>query len=509
MIDELAKELMLGSAKLPRVLPGMPEELKELLGSDPDEPHEQRALQLAAVLTAYEQAGLEPTQTEGPAAPQSRKDESPACSDAAAEVLNRIITTENDLLLKEWVTLATGRKRRAPHKCLVGLLTRAKNLDDLRPQILEVIDNRGRWLAKVNSDWDYVFQGMPSDVPDERVWLEGSFKERLQYLRTLRHAGSGQVLHLLTEGLEGENAKTRTAFIQVLDEGLSKADHDFLESMLDDRSIEVRRTAARMLCRIPGSDLSKRMATRLQPLVKVGGKVKRLLGRKTVTIEPPEELDDAMKRDGLSAKTGSGMGRRAWLLSQVCAHTPLAWWEKSFPFSVSDWMARATKNDWKVPLFSGWITAAIEQKNQTWILELLKTKLPKQLAELSRGLVGALSVKNRLHWYATQIDKGNFLSVYYEIIEARRAESALDEDEKLSRAILTRVRRQLGTKKARADYRLRNSLPKLALILSPKVLSEALDNWPTETPSFESYAEHAAEFFERIKLRQQMHEEFK
>lgn len=506
MIEELSKGLMLGSEKLSKDLPGIPEELKDLLAPGPEESHEHRALQLAAVLTAYEQAGLKPTETEGPAGSRSEEDELPACSDIAAEVLNRIVAAENDLLLKEWVALATSRKRRVPHKCLVGLLNRAKKSGDLRPQVFEVIDNRGRWLAKLNSDWNYVFQGMPSDVDglDERVWLEGSFEERLQYLRTLRRADLGRVLHLLKEGLAGENAKTRAAFIRVLDEGLSKADHDFLESALDDGSIEVRRTVARMLCKIPGSDLSKRMAERLQPLVKVVSK--RFLGRKTLRIEPPEELDDAMKRDGLSEKTSSGMGRRAWLLFQICAHTPLVWWEKNFPFSVSDWMDRAMKNDWKISLFSGWITAAIEEKNQTWILELLERKLPKQLADLSRGLVKALSAKNKLHWYTAQIDKGAFLSVYDDIIKGKREESVLDE--KLSRVILTHIRRYLGTKKTGASIELSASLPKLALILSPKVLSEALDNWPTTSSSFEYYAERAAEFFERIKLRQQMYEEF-
>jgi len=506
MIDELSKELMLGSAKLSRELLGIPEELEEFLAPDPEESHEHRALQLVAVLTAYEQAGLKPTETEGLAGSQSEEDELPACSGIAAEVLNRIISTENDSLLKEWVALATNKKRRVPHRCLVGLLTGAKKLDDLRPQVFEVIDNRGRWLAKLNSDWNYVFRGMPSDVDalDESIWLEGSFEERLQYLRTLRRADSGRVLHLLKDGLAGENAKTRTAFIRVLDEGLSKDDHDFLESMLDDRSIELRRTVARMLCKIPGSDLSKRMAERLRPLVKVVSK--RLLGRKTLRIEPPEELDDAMKRDGLSEKTSSGMGRRAWLLFQICAHTPLAWWEKNFPFLVSDWMDRAMKNDWKISLFSGWITAAIEEENQAWLLELLKRKLPKQLADLSRGLAGALSAENKLHWYTTRIEKGAFLTVYDDIIKANREKSVLDE--KLSRAILTHLRRYLGAKNTHAGFELRNSLPKLALILSPEVLSEALDNWPTTSPSFEYYAEHAAEFFERIKLRQQMYEEF-
>jgi len=507
MIDELSKELMLGSAKLSSGLPGIPEELEELLGADSGESQEQRALRLAGVLAAYQQAGLKPPEIEGAVSSRSEEDQLPACSDTAAEALNRIIDMENDSLLNEWITLAISQKQRVPHKCLVGLLQAARNLDDLRPQVFEVIDNRGRWLAKLHSEWDYVLLGAPSDADslDETVWIDGSSEERLRYLRALRRADSDRAERLLKEGLAGQNAKTRAKFIQVLDQGLSKTDHGFLETMLDDRSIEVRRTAARMLSKIPGSDLSRRMVERLEPLVKVVGK--KLLGRKVLRIEPPEEIDDAMKRDGLSEKTSAGMGRRAWLLFQICAKTPLTWWEDNFPFSISEWMDRAMKSDWKISLFSGWITAAIEERNQAWTVELLKRKPPKELLDLSRGLVDALSADNKRRWYAERIEKGAFMSVYEDILKANVGKSVLDE--KLSRAILPQLRRHLGGKQTGARIGLRSSLPKFALILSPEVLSDALDNWATNSPSFEYYSEHAAEFFERIKLRRQMYEEFK
>src|SRR6185503_937299 len=87
--------------------------------------------------------------------------------------------------------------------------------------------------------------------------------QRRTWLRTLRSQDPEAAREALAEVWPTESAATRADFLGLLADGLTLQDEDCLESALDDRSREVRRGAARLLARLPGSKYGERMTERL------------------------------------------------------------------------------------------------------------------------------------------------------------------------------------------------------------------------------------------------------
>ena len=97
----------------------------------------------------------------------------------------------------------------------------------------------------------------------------------------------------------------RQLFVSALEADLSAHDQAFLESILNDRSKEVRQRAAMLLARIPGSALAQRMLQRAEQLLQwtapVAGNL-LLLRRGSpamLSVSLPETYDGSMKRDGI------------------------------------------------------------------------------------------------------------------------------------------------------------------------------------------------------------------
>src|SRR5205807_5989405 len=122
-------------------------------------------------------------------------------------------------------------------------------------------------------------------------------------------------------------ADARTAFVSALEEKLSIQDESFLEAALDDRSKEVRRTAATLLSRLAESRLSARMLARATPLLEF--KTSKLLGKISLALNLPPEADAAALRDGLDPKAFADekkLGERASILLQILSAVPPLYW---------------------------------------------------------------------------------------------------------------------------------------------------------------------------------------
>ncbi|MGH3201476.1 MAG: DUF5691 domain-containing protein, partial [Streptosporangiaceae bacterium] len=322
----------------------------------------------AALLTAARRAGRRPDRAEP--LPVCAPDPRPTVSPAAARRLRRLISGEHPDLLTEWLAAAVARDRRLPPQLLPALLDRARRArpaDPGLPRLLaEAGGPRARWLAGLNPDWEHAAEE-PST--DEETWRLGDTRLRRGYLDSLltRDPGAGRAL--ITGGWDAAGAADRAMFLSVLAVTLGPADEPLLEAALDDRAEDVRRWAAYLLARLPGSALGQRMAERALRYVRV----EQAAQGPRLSIGTPRRPDAELRRDGITADPEpirAPFESRTHVLLEVLARTPLKTWTDGFGLTPAQVVALLS-GGWAPVMFAGWSRAAIAQGDRDWIGALL------------------------------------------------------------------------------------------------------------------------------------------
>jgi len=329
---------------------------------------ERRVLLAAAANDAYARAGRAPTSDAAaiaPAPPETR----PTCTAAIAALIGELIPLRPRHLLRETLERldATGA---------IVAPARLPEIGDPRDELLStvlprVIGERGRWLAALTGDGDWLVADVPDDEEARRLWNEGPHARRVAVLRTRRRADPAEARAWLAESWTSESADQRAQLLATLEQGLGVEDTPFLEEALSDRSGVVRTAAARLLARIPESESALRFAARAdatldyEPPSRTSGVRARLakaigLGDSgTLVVRPPETFDASWERDGLTAKPPKGVGERAHWLVQSLALVRPAHWQERFGASPSDLIRAARATDWSFALLQGWSLATL------------------------------------------------------------------------------------------------------------------------------------------------------
>jgi hypothetical protein len=161
----------------------------------------------------------------------------------------------------------------------------------------------------------------------------------------------------------------RVMFLSVLAEAPGPADEPLLEAALDDRAEDVRRWAAYLLARLPGSALGQRMAERALCYVRV----EQAAQGPRLSISTPRRPDAELRRDGIAADPEpirAPFESRTHVLLEVLARTPLSTWTDGFGLTPAEVVALPA-GTWAPVMFAGWSRAAIAQDNRYWISALL------------------------------------------------------------------------------------------------------------------------------------------
>ncbi|MCO5999475.1 DUF5691 domain-containing protein [Actinoallomurus rhizosphaericola] len=335
-----------------------------------------RLLDQAALLTVRRRAGRRPVSAE-PTAP-APAETAPVVPDATADRLRRILSGEHARVLPEWLEAAARSGRRVPPRLLPDLLHKGRADRALRPSIARAAGRRGVWLAMQNLDWAYlVVAGGGEEVEDPGVWSTGTRAQRMAHLLRSRATDPAAARTTLSSTWGREPAPERARFLTAFERGLSLADEEFLEAALDDRGLEVRRIAADLLARLPGSAYARRMTERalacLHPVAGPAGGLER------IAVEPPEHHDEGMQRDGIPYHAIERVGNRAGWLREILARTPPSTWTALFglppervaalPVTTG---ARPTPDEHvRRDVHLGWARAAARQRDAAWARTLL------------------------------------------------------------------------------------------------------------------------------------------
>jgi hypothetical protein len=372
-LPQLQQLLRLGTARAGRPPSAMAAPLDALLPVR-DDAIPQIDLWLGlATLDLWERSGFVPLDA-GSArmltpAPHERLRACPPNAEAALALL--LHGAHPSVLLVQWLRQLQAHGARLPERFLPKLLDMATRQTGLRPALLPVLGERGRWLAPQQADWAWANIG---DKDDLDTWDTGSLEQRIHVLRAWRARDPEAACAHLAAAWKSEPPEHRAALLPQLAVGLGMADEAFLEAALDDRRKEVRAAAQRLLASLPASQLSKRMRERLLPLLQLE---RPLLRAQRLQLTLPAELNASMQRDGIGAAPYRGLGEKSgWVVDLLAAIDP-RFWNAHFERPPQACLALALHGDAADVLIRGWALAATRHgardvEVRAWLHELAR-----------------------------------------------------------------------------------------------------------------------------------------
>ena len=391
---------MVGTDKKSLVLPALQDTVGALLtqvqaqASSPA----QALLQSAGVLTVCERAGQRPMAaasiTPNPHGVAAADTIQVALQDSALiDTVRWLLTDAPQRLQIDWLQHLAAAGWRLPPTLLPLALDTAQRASVLRPAVLAVLGERGRWLARHHRTWRYA-AGSTDNTPPETRWQEGTLAQRLQLLQGERQSQPSAARERLQASLPDLPAKERAELLAVLQTGLSAEDEALLASLVSqDRSREVRQIARGLLVQLPGSAISQRAGTRLVPHLVLDA-------RQRWVITPPEAADPSWKDEGIEAErpTHDKLGERAWWLYQLARQVPLSWWQQHTGMAPDALIQWISKNDWAEAVVRAWweVLRAAPQSaaSMAWCKALLD-HWPKAMPDTPAAVLALLPAAER------------------------------------------------------------------------------------------------------------------
>ncbi len=367
--QETVTAAVLGAARRPppALPPGLPE-------AGPTLQPPRLLLRNAAILAHYRRCGQMPGKASLPAPATCPADELPPCSPNAAARLLTLTQSSYQELLSEWLNLAAARQKRLPPEHLPILLDWGeKHLAHIGP-LLTVIGQRGRWLAAQNPAWEHIALTarmetlQPGDV--QPIWQTGGRAARRYLLNNLRTVAPAAARDLLLTTWNEEPADYRADFLATFKNNLSMQDEPFLETVLDDRSAEVRQAAVDLLVCLADSRLVERQLQRALTYLqwKPGG----FLRQPRLEISLPESCTPEMRRDGVRPdKTIRSFGPKAEWLYQILAAVPPSTWCRMWNQTPAGLLQVIEQEDWEDVCYEAWIVATLRHQDAAWAEAIL------------------------------------------------------------------------------------------------------------------------------------------
>ncbi len=372
-ITELTKAALLGTRRAKPPTPLGDDPLQRLLaqleneGSGKQNPAH-TLLSMAGAAGLYEQVGQIPVHFETETAVAvSPPDDIPACSPQAARHLQQMLGGSLRALLPEFLAALTKAGNRIPVTLLPNLLAHGVKYSAIRPQILPVIGQNGRWLATQNPEWAYAAATLENWSAMTRHWQQITIIKRQALLGQLRLTDPERGRELLNIVWKTENDASRLRLIKAMENGLALADEPFLEMVLDDRSHLVRRRAAELLAHLPASRLCQRMA---QNALKFLSWTPQYENQITLSFPP---VTPQMVRDGVVGAPGNDPARiRSQQLIQMVSAVPLTFSTQAWKATPEEIIDAIPTTRWTRTLTAGFSLAARRQKNSVWAKTILQ-----------------------------------------------------------------------------------------------------------------------------------------
>ncbi|MFT3735205.1 MAG: DUF5691 domain-containing protein [Rhodocyclaceae bacterium] len=506
-LDQLATEVLLGTERRAPGLPSLPEALSRLLDAacPADTSTETRVLRTAGVLAACAAAGyVPPASLRETLAVSAAERLQPVADAALGECLRQLLAAGPDALRAEACRLLAGTGACLPPRLLPRALSLGQKTPALRGALLQVLGQRGDWLARQDAGWAWAV-GAQEEVLDPALWEHGTLDQRKLYLDKLRRRDAAAARTLLQNGFAQLDARERSALLEQLATGLTTADEDFLEALLADRSKEVRLLAGRLLSAVPGSRYVARMGARMAACLVQ----ERKLFRQVLTLEAPTAFgadwkDDALEETRAKSET---LGDRAWWLYQIARALPLAWWPQQTGMTPAELIKWLAGTDWSEAVLRAWGEAMQREAAADWAEAFLVAPPIKGFLFDVFAFIECLPLAQREQHWLRLIEAGGRRFAMGDLL--MRLLQNLPHDTTLSadfvQRVLREVRKGLPSDASKYDYNLRKALPEFVCHIPATSLREAAEGWPMGRPDTEYFTETLAAVLAIVEQRRILH----
>ena len=359
---------LVGAARAP--LPGavgLPPALAHLRAALNGRPPAEIILLMAGATALYDEVGQLPPRAAAAEwyLPALRAEgERPACSPAAARFLERMLNLQHADLLPELLELLDAAGQRVADEVLPHALAHGARVPRVRPALLPVLGERGRWLAAINPDWRYAALEL-DDPRSLRVAWERDPAGRAALSLTLRRRDPAAALRLIESTWRDDADASRRELLAMLATGLLMDDEPFLERALDDRDAQVRYKAAALLASLPESRLVRRM-------IAAAGDILTLDGGHLAPRFPPA-IPQSLVRDGVTRPSPGppSATERARLLLQTVGVIPPRHWEAQLAATPEEIVRAAGLGRWPRTLLGALSAAAARHPDPRWVAAIL------------------------------------------------------------------------------------------------------------------------------------------
>ena len=498
--DDILATAVVGTEQRELKLVAREDELGRLLAQIDNTDREGSLLTAASVVALYRSAGTAPPQDTHPLPEACVQDDAIRGTAASGQHLALMLDGEFREVLPEWLAAMNRAHKRVPEEQLPALLDHGRAELSLRRAIVDVVGQRGEWLAVQNPDWNYAIRR-----DEKHVWETGSREERLLLLEDLRTTDPTKARELLATTWPQESARDRVVFLGKFATGVSPGDEPFLNDALHDRSVEVRRAARMLLASLPNSGFSRRLKALANQILSFK---KPLIGKARIEVTLPEDPIAWLKAndveiDSPPRNTTQSVGPKAWALKEMISLIPVTRWNELWKKTPIEIIRAGEESEWRESFTLGFLAAARRDRDPGWIeaLVLFTATDPKQppLIELVAYLPAA-----RLEALSFDALKSNSVDLNSALPLLLAHHSAWSDQ--LSRAVVKRVKKRISEGKDNvADWQTKAALKQFARYVSPALYDELASDWPTESESWSSWSKGVDAFQSLLAFRRDMH----
>jgi Family of unknown function (DUF5691) len=235
--QQLINTALLGTEKMPLQAENLPQAVQDYTQKKPADSPETAFLRAATLVMAYRTAGENPenyiTPEYGIAPDAANNMVKTVCPDALLQYIKRERDAMEAVLFAMVLEKMSAKNWILPPAAVINALnigTEKSLHTHLRTKIVEIVGERGRWLAQYNDEWAFVLK--PEN--DYELWTEGSPEDRLRIFKKTRNDNPIQAVEMLVAAWSSLAAKERKTFLEAMRSNFGDYDEAFLEMVYED-----------------------------------------------------------------------------------------------------------------------------------------------------------------------------------------------------------------------------------------------------------------------------------